>query len=113
MGGRGGLCQDCFMRPPGEPALTSALVVLRADLRRRWRAWLLLGVMVGVAAGVVFAALAGARRTATAFDRYAAWAEVADLTGTLENRAAGEALVEFPPDDGRGLCGDHAAWAAS
>ena len=40
------------------------------ELRNRWRALVLLGVIAGLAAGVVLAAVAGARRTATAYDRY-------------------------------------------
>ena len=40
---------------------------VRADARRSWRAWLVLGLLVGVAAGGVAAAAAGARRTDSAF----------------------------------------------
>jgi ABC-type lipoprotein release transport system permease subunit len=42
----------------------------RAELRSRWRAWLVLALMLGVASGIVIAAAAGARRTATAYERF-------------------------------------------
>jgi ABC-type lipoprotein release transport system permease subunit len=41
----------------------------RAELRRRWMALLVLGLLAGVTAGVATAAVAGARRTDTAWDR--------------------------------------------
>jgi hypothetical protein len=41
----------------------------RAELRTRWRAWLGLGLLVGVAGGVVIALSAGARRTESAYSR--------------------------------------------
>jgi hypothetical protein len=44
-----------------------------AELRRRWRATVLLAVLVGLAGGVVLAAVAGARRTATVMDRFLAY----------------------------------------
>ena len=40
------------------------------DLRARWRAWLAIALMAGVAGGVVMAAAAGARRTDTAVSRF-------------------------------------------
>ncbi len=40
---------------------------VRADARRSWPAWLALGVLVGLAAGSVMAAAAGARRTESAY----------------------------------------------
>ena len=43
---------------------------LRADLRRRWREWLALAVLVGALGGVVLAVLAGARRTEVAYERF-------------------------------------------
>ncbi len=43
---------------------------LRAELRARWRAWLALALILGVAAGASIAAIAGARRTETAYPRF-------------------------------------------
>ncbi|MGI8756142.1 MAG: ABC transporter permease [Acidimicrobiales bacterium] len=40
-----------------------------ADFRQRWRSLVLLGVLAGLSAGLCMAALAGARRTSTAFAR--------------------------------------------
>lgn len=42
----------------------------RAELRSRWRAWLGLGLLVGLAGGAVMALVAGARRTETAYARF-------------------------------------------
>ena len=42
----------------------------RAELRLRWRAWLGLGLLVGLAAGAVMALAGGARRTDTAYARF-------------------------------------------
>jgi hypothetical protein len=53
--------------------MTAVWARARAELRQRWRAMLLLAVLVGVAGGVVLAAVAGARRTATVTDRFLAW----------------------------------------
>jgi hypothetical protein len=43
---------------------------LRADARRRWRAWLGVVVLVGLFGGIVTAAAAGARRTDDAYSRF-------------------------------------------
>lgn len=42
---------------------------MRIELRRRWRALLVLALLVGPATGTVLAAAAGARRGVTALDR--------------------------------------------
>jgi ABC-type lipoprotein release transport system permease subunit len=42
----------------------------RRELAQRWRALVVLGLLGGLAGGVAFAALAGARRTETVFDRW-------------------------------------------
>jgi putative ABC transport system permease protein len=46
---------------------------VRAELRRRWRATLLLALVVGLTGGVVLAAVAGARRTDSAMGRFLAY----------------------------------------
>ncbi|MGH3163199.1 MAG: FtsX-like permease family protein [Streptosporangiaceae bacterium] len=47
-------------------------LVLAAEFRRRWRSWLLLGLLVAVASGFVLASTAAGRRTDSAFPRYVA-----------------------------------------
>ena len=42
---------------------------LRAEARSRWRAWLALALLVGLASGGSIAAAAGARRTESAYPR--------------------------------------------
>jgi hypothetical protein len=45
-------------------------LLVRSDLRRRWRSWLAIVVLVGVIGGVALAAIAGWRRTDTAMERF-------------------------------------------
>jgi hypothetical protein len=52
----------------------------RAELRHRWRATVLLAVLVGLAAGVVLAAVAGARRTGSAVDRFLTYNRPLDVS---------------------------------
>ena len=47
-------------------------LVLGAEFRRRWRSWLILVVLIAVVGGLVLAAAAAGRRTATAFPRFVA-----------------------------------------
>jgi FtsX-like permease family len=54
-------------------------VFLRAELRRRWRAWLSVALLAGAFAGVVTAAAAGARRTDSAYPRLLAWSKAPDM----------------------------------
>jgi hypothetical protein len=51
----------------------------RAELRRRWRATVLLMVLVGLAGGVVLAAVVGARRSATVLDRFLAYHQATNV----------------------------------
>src|SRR4051794_9928293 len=44
----------------------------RSELGRRWRALVALGIIAGIAAGLALAAMAGARRTSTAYGRWRA-----------------------------------------
>lgn len=50
----------------------------RAELRSRWRAWLTLMLLAGVAAGLVMAMGAASRRTASTYDRFLAATNAAD-----------------------------------
>src|SRR6266704_2645074 len=43
---------------------------LRSELRTRWRAWLGLALLIGLAGAAAAAAAAGARRTETAYPRF-------------------------------------------
>jgi hypothetical protein len=45
-------------------------LVFGAKLRRHWRSWLLLSLLIAIAGGFVLAATAADRRTDSAFPRY-------------------------------------------
>ena len=47
-----------------------AWLIVRADLRRRWRTTLALALLIGLVSGVVLVSAAGARRTDTAYPRF-------------------------------------------
>ena len=49
---------------------TATLLWVRSELVRRWRALLVLGVLAGLVGGLSMAAIAGGRRTSTAYQRY-------------------------------------------
>ena len=51
----------------------------RAELRARWKSALALAVLAGVAGGVTLAAVAGARRTDSAFSRLLVATNAADV----------------------------------
>jgi hypothetical protein len=50
-----------------------------AELRRRWKATVLLAVLIGLTGGVVLAAVAGARRTDTVMDRFLAYHQATNV----------------------------------
>jgi len=50
-----------------------------SELRARWRPWLAIALMVGIASGVVMAAAAGARRSDSAVGRFLAYAQASDV----------------------------------
>ncbi len=53
--------------------MSAVWVRARAELRRRWRATVVLVVLVGLAGGATLAGVAGARRTDSAMDRFLAF----------------------------------------
>ena len=58
--------------------MTAIWLFLRAESRRRWRAWLSLALIVGVFAGGVVTAAAGALRTGSAYARFLDWSRAPD-----------------------------------
>jgi MacB-like periplasmic core domain len=60
--------------------LRVARLVLRAEWRTRWPAWLALALVVGLAGGIVLTAAAGAQRTGTAFARLLQASRAADVS---------------------------------
>jgi hypothetical protein len=59
--------------------MTAVWARARAELRRRWGATVVLMVLVGLAGGVVLAAVAGARRTEGAMGRFLAYNQSMDV----------------------------------
>ena len=71
------------------------------ELRARWKAFVVLGLLAGVAGGISLAAIAGARRTEAAFPRYQAATGAPDaiVFGTqVGSHSADYAPVERLPD---------------
>jgi hypothetical protein len=58
--------------------VTAVWLFLRAESRHRWRAWLSLALIVGVFAGGVVTAAAGALRTGSAYARFLDWSRAPD-----------------------------------
>jgi hypothetical protein len=58
--------------------VTAVWLLLRSQSRRRWRAWPSLALIVGVFAGGVMTAAAGARRTGSAYARFLDWSKAPD-----------------------------------
>jgi len=64
--------------------MTAVWLFLRAEARRRWRAWLSLALIVGVFAGGVVTAAAGAVRTGSAYARFLDWSRAPDALVAAE-----------------------------
>src|SRR5580704_10086440 len=56
----------------------AAALLATIDVRRRWRSLVLLGLLVGVTAGLAVSAVAGARRTDSALPRLLAQTHASD-----------------------------------
>ena len=58
--------------------MTGVWLILRAQARRRWRAWLSLALIVGVFTGGVVTSAAGALRAGSAYARFLDWSKAPD-----------------------------------
>lgn len=66
---------------------TAARVLIRGDLRGRWLGLVAVALLMGIAGGLGLASIAGARRTATLFERHLEASRAADVEidpGTLD-----------------------------
>jgi len=59
--------------------LAPVALVARANLRRRWRTVVAVGLLFGLAAGIGLACLGGARRTASVFQRHLVASDAAEI----------------------------------
>ena len=71
--------------------MTAARFRLSGDARRRWRPWLALALLAGLAAGVVMASVAAAQRADSAFGRRRRWS----IAANIQLDAGPDALSEF------------------
>src|ERR1700748_594726 len=122
------------MRRRDNHAVGPVLARLRSELRTHWRAWTGVALLIGLGGGVVFTTAAGARRTATAYDRYLRASHAAgllvspDTTGFPDyySRLASAAHADVTPVIGFGaapmsdvrngmliVAGKDARWATS
>src|SRR6266496_6401931 len=70
---------------------------LRSEVRARWRSWLGLALLIGLAGAAAVAAAAGARRTETAYPRFVQAQNGYDLItgGSSANIDPGRALAQI------------------
>jgi hypothetical protein len=59
--------------------MRAVLRLVRHELTARWRSWVLLGLLVGIAGGAVLTTVAGARRTDSAYSRFLVASRAADV----------------------------------
>src|SRR3954469_3450470 len=75
--------------------MTAVLLRVRADFRARWRAWLGLTLIMGIAGGAVIAAIAGARRTDSSYSRFLGSMRAPDALVFESNDPS---FASIPPD---------------
>ncbi len=74
----------------------AVLMIARAEVRRRWRALLALGLLAALVGAVVLGALVGARRTGTAFDRLIARTGYWDVEVEIYDPAVANDIAALP-----------------
>jgi ABC-type lipoprotein release transport system permease subunit len=73
--------------------MTAVWLFLRAEARRRWRAWLSLALIVGVFTGGVVTAAAGALRTGSSYARFLDWSRAPNALVAAEPYSPGFARL--------------------
>ena len=86
--------------------MSAVLATLRADIRQRWKAMVVLGLVVALAATAITSAAALARRTSTAFDRRLDAVHAADAWLGAE-RVPMASFATTPAPSLAGLAGVH------
>jgi hypothetical protein len=71
--------------------VTASWLWARSELRARWRAWIVLGLLAGATFGLAGAGLAGARRTSVALPRYVAAIRAPDAAALVNDPSFDEA----------------------
>src|SRR5438874_3975016 len=83
-----------------EPVVQAVWMAARAQLRRRWGATVALVLLVGLAGGVVIAAIAGASRTDSAMKRFVAYSRPEDAYVVVNGPVPpGTETLGGPPPD--------------
>src|SRR6266516_3790881 len=82
--------------------MAAVWMVFRSEVRRRWRAWLALALLVGLFGAIVLAAVAGARRTDSAYPRLLGWSKAPNLL-VFFNTANAATFAQTPPATLAGL----------
>jgi putative ABC transport system permease protein len=75
--------------------MTAVLMIARAELRRAWRSFVVLGVLAGITGGVALAAVQVARRTSTAQARLEQAVAVPDAA-VIDAEGDGSVIAELP-----------------
>lgn len=76
--------------------MAAVLMLVRSRLSRRWRGWLLITLLAGLAGGVVMTAAAGARRTDTAYPRFLAATRAEDVLVSTGSTDIVPAIEKLP-----------------
>src|SRR5437667_12530797 len=98
---RGGALPVVPGRPQNGPVVQAVWMAARAQLRRRWGATVALALLVGLAGGVVLAAVAGASRTETAMKRFVDYSRPEDAYVVVNgptSQVPGGGIAGPPPD---------------
>src|SRR6478735_1830337 len=64
------------------PPVSALAIVLRQQLRQRWRSWIGLALLIGFAAGITMALAVAARRSEHAYEQFADSERAADVVMT-------------------------------